>query len=204
MLGIVGAALFFGDALITPAISVLSAIEGLKDVELIGTQIDPYIVPLTVAILVTLFAMQSRGTASVARFFGPIMTVWFIAIAVPGVIWIAASPSVLLALNPLYGLAFLAHHGVTGLVTLGAVFLAVTGAEALYADLGHFGRRPIQAAWLVLVFPALALNYLGQGALILHDPATVKNPFFLLYPEIRAAPDGDPGDRRHRHREPGG
>ena len=188
MLGIVGAALFFGDALITPAISVLSAIEGLKDVQSIGSQIEPYIVPLTVAILVTLFAVQSRGTANVAKFFGPIMTVWFVAIAVPGVIWIAYNPTVLLALNPYYGLAFLARHGVTGLVTLGAVFLAVTGAEALYADLGHFGRRPIQAAWLVLVFPALALNYLGQGALVLHDPATVKNPFFLLYPEALRLP----------------
>jgi KUP system potassium uptake protein len=188
MLGIVGAALFFGDALITPAISVLSAIEGLKDVQSIGSQIEPYIVPLTVAILVSLFAVQSRGTANVAKFFGPIMAVWFVAIAVPGVVWIAYNPTVLLALNPYYGLAFLARHGVTGLVTLGAVFLAVTGAEALYADLGHFGRRPIQAAWLVLVFPALALNYLGQGALVLHDPATVKNPFFLLYPEALRLP----------------
>src|SRR5215813_8691354 len=188
MLGIISAALFFGDALITPAISVLSAIEGLKDVERIGSQIDPYIVPLTVAILVALFAAQSRGTAGIASFFGPVMMVWFIAIAVPGIIWIGSNPSVLLALNPLYGLAFLSGHGVIGLVTLGAVFLAVTGAEALYADLGHFGRHSIQAAWLGLVFPSLALNYFGQGALVLADPAAVKNPFFLLYPETLRLP----------------
>jgi KUP system potassium uptake protein len=188
MLGIIGAALFFGDALITPAISVLSAIEGLKDVQWIGSEIDHYIVPLTVAILVTLFAVQSRGTASVANFFGPVMVVWFVAIAVPGVVWTVSNPSVLQALNPLHGIYFLMHHGVTGLITLGAVFLAVTGAEALYADLGHFGRKPIQTAWLVLVFPALALNYLGQGALVLHDPTTVSNPFFLLYPEFLRLP----------------
>jgi KUP system potassium uptake protein len=188
MLGIIGAALFFGDALITPAISVLSAIEGLKDVESIGSQIEPYIVPITVAILVALFAVQARGTARVASFFGPIMVVWFAAIAIAGVIWVASNPGVLLALNPYYGVAFLLGHGVVGLVTLGAVFLAVTGAEALYADLGHFGRTPIQAAWLVLVFPALALNYLGQGALVLADPAAIKNPFFLLYPEMFRLP----------------
>jgi KUP system potassium uptake protein len=188
VLGIIGAALFFGDALITPAISVLSAIEGLKDVELIRSQIDPYIVPLTIAILVALFAVQSFGTAGVASFFGPVMTIWFVAIAVPGAIWIMLNPSILLAFNPVYGVAFLTGHGMTGLFTLGAVFLAVTGAEALYADLGHFGRRPIQAAWLVLVFPALALNYLGQGALVLADPNAIKNPFFLLYPEMLRLP----------------
>jgi len=188
MLGIVGAALFFGDALITPAISVLSAIEGLKDVAWIGSQIDPYIVPLTLAILVALFAFQSRGTAGIASFFGPVMTIWFAAIAVPGAIWVASNPSILLALSPVYGIVFLFGHGYTGLLTLGAVFLAVTGAEALYADLGHFGRRPIQAAWLVLVFPALALNYLGQGALVLADPMAIKNPFFLLYPQMLRLP----------------
>jgi KUP system potassium uptake protein len=117
-----------------------------------------------------------------------VMTVWFVAIAVPGVIWVASNPHILLALNPVYGVAFLLGHGVTGLVTLGAVFLAVTGAEALYADLGHFGRRPIQAAWLVVVFPALALNYLGQGALVLATPSAIKNPFFLLYPELLRLP----------------
>jgi KUP system potassium uptake protein len=185
MLGIIGAALFFGDALITPAISVLSAIEGLK---IVAPGFDPYIVPLTVAILVVLFAVQSRGTASVANFFGPVMTVWFFIIAVPGVHWIATDPSVLMAFNPWYGLSFLFGHGVIGLVTLGAVFLAVTGAEALYADLGHFGRAPIQLAWLGLVFPALTLNYLGQGALILADPKAIENPFFLLYPEWAQLP----------------
>ncbi len=188
MLGIIGAALFFGDALITPAISVLSAIEGLKDVQSIGSQIEPYIVPITVAILLALFAVQARGTARVASLFGPIMMIWFVAIAAAGVIWVAAKPSVLLALNPYYGIAFLSGHGIVGLVTLGAVFLAVTGAEALYADLGHFGRRPIQGAWLVVVFPALAANYLGQGALVLADPVAIKNPFFLLYPEIFRLP----------------
>jgi len=188
MLGIIGAALFFGDALITPAISVLSAIEGLKDVAWIGSQIDPYIVLLTVAILVALFAFQSRGTAGVASFFGPVMTIWFVAIAVPGASWVALNPGILLALSPVYGVEFLFRHGITGLLTLGAVFLAVTGAEALYADLGHFGRRPIRAAWLVLVFPALALNYLGQGASVLADPNAIKNPFFLLYPEMLRLP----------------
>jgi KUP system potassium uptake protein len=185
MLGIIGAALFFGDALITPAISVLSAIEGLK---IVAPGFDPYIVPLTVAILVVLFAVQSRGTASVANFFGPVMTVWFVIIAVPGVHWILTDPSVLMAFNPWHGMSFLFGHGVIGLVTLGAVFLAVTGAEALYADLGHFGRVPIQRAWLGLVFPALTLNYLGQGALILADPKTIENPFFLLYPEWAQLP----------------
>jgi KUP system potassium uptake protein len=184
-LGIIGAALFFGDALITPAISVLSAIEGLK---IVAPGFDPYIVPLTVAILLVLFAVQSRGTASVANFFGPIMTVWFIVIAVPGVLWIARDHGVLAAFNPYYGISFLFGHGMIGLVTLGAVFLAVTGAEALYADLGHFGRAPIQVAWLFLVFPALTLNYLGQGVLVLADPKAIENPFFLLYPEWAQLP----------------
>jgi len=185
MLGIIGASLFFGDALITPAISVLSAIEGLK---VVAPSFDHYIVPLTVTILVVLFAVQSRGTAGVASFFGPIMTVWFTAMAVPGLVWIVSNPSVLLALSPTYGLLFLSGHGVIGLVTLGAVFLAVTGAEALYADLGHFGRKPIQTAWLALVFPALTCNYLGQGALVLANPKAIENPFFLLYPEMLRLP----------------
>jgi KUP system potassium uptake protein len=184
-LGIIGAALFFGDALITPAISVLSAIEGLK---VVAPGFDHYIVPLTVTILVVLFAFQSRGTAGIASFFGPVMTIWFIALAVPGVVRIASNPSVLFALSPTYGLLFLWGHGLHGLVTLGAVFLAVTGAEALYADLGHFGRVPIQTAWLVLVFPALTCNYLGQGALVLADPKAIENPFFLLYPEWAQLP----------------
>ena len=184
-LGIIGASLFFGDALITPAISVLSAIEGLK---IVTPAFDQLVVPLTILILVLLFAAQSRGTARVAAFFGPITAIWFVAIAIPGIVAIAGDPWILLAINPFYGLKFLVSHGVIGLVTLGAVFLAVTGAEALYADLGHFGRRPIQTAWLAFVFPSLALNYLGQGALLLADPSAIENPFFLLYPNWAQLP----------------
>ena len=185
LLGIVSAALFYGDAVITPALSVLSAIEGLK---IVTPAFDPYIVPATVVILIVLFAVQSRGTAQVAAFFGPITTVWFLAIAIPGIGQIAREPAVLAAFNPLLGVSFLAGHGMIGLVTLGAVFLAVTGAEALYADLGHFGRRPIQIAWLAVVLPSLALNYLGQGALVIANPKAVENPFFLLYPDWALLP----------------
>jgi KUP system potassium uptake protein len=157
----------------------LSAIEGLK---VVTPWFDPYVVPLTIVILMLLFAAQSRGTARVAAFFGPVMAVWFVAIAIPGILGIVTDPWVLVAINPYYGLKFLMTHGIVGLFTLGAVFLAVTGAEALYADLGHFGRKPIQFAWLSWVFPSLALNYLGQGALLLADPQAIENPFFLLYP----------------------
>ena len=184
-LGIVSGALFYGDAVITPALSVLSAIEGMK---LATAAFDPYVVPLTVTILIVLFAVQSRGTARVAAFFGPIMCVWFVVIAIAAIPPIVRHPEVLLAFNPLYAVNFLTHHGVIGLVTLGAVFLAVTGAEALYADLGHFGKRPIQTAWLAIVLPSLALNYLGQGALVIGDPATVENPFFLMYPDWALVP----------------
>ncbi|MGZ8401725.1 MAG: potassium transporter Kup [Hyphomicrobium sp.] len=183
--GILGAALFFGDALITPAISVLSAMEGLK---IVTPAFEHSVVPLTVLILVALFAVQSRGTASVAAFFGPITTVWFIVIGVAGATHIADDPSVLAAINPAYGISFLLGHGMIGFVTLGAVFLAVTGAEALYADLGHFGRAPIQTAWLVLVLPALVLNYFGQGALVLARPEAIENPFFLLFPDWMLLP----------------
>ena len=183
--GIISAALFYGDAVITPALSVLSAIEGLK---IATPAFEPFIVPLTVVILVALFAVQSRGTARVAAFFGPITALWFIAIAIPGVIYVVGNPEVLLAFNPAYAVQFLASHGVIGLITLGAVFLAVTGAEALYADLGHFGKKPIQTAWVVLVLPALAINYLGQGALVLADPKAIENPFFLLYPDWALLP----------------
>jgi KUP system potassium uptake protein len=183
--GIVSAALFYGDAMITPALSVLSAVEGLK---VATPALDTYIVPLTVVILMALFAVQSTGTAKVAAFFGPIMTVWFVSIAIPGIRAIVVDPEILLALNPVLGVRFLASHGMIGLVTLGAVFLAVTGAEALYADLGHFGRKPIQAAWAGLVLPSLAMNYLGQGALVLADPKVIANPFFLLYPEWALLP----------------
>jgi KUP system potassium uptake protein len=183
--GIISAALFYGDAIITPALSVLSAIEGLK---IVTPAFDHYIVPLTVVILVVLFAVQSTGTAKVASFFGPIMVVWFIAIALPGLVAVVTQPEILLALNPIYGVRFLANHGVIGLVTLGAVFLAVTGAEALYADLGHFGRKPIRTAWFALILPSLALNYFGQGALVLSDPKALENPFFLLYPDWALLP----------------
>jgi KUP system potassium uptake protein len=180
LLGIISAALFYGDAVITPALSVLSAVEGL---DVATPTFHPYVVPITIVILIVLFAMQSVGTAKVATLFGPVMAVWFVAIAIPGVIWIAADPEILWAFSPHYGVYFLLHHGMIGLFTLGAVFLAVTGAEALYADLGHFGRGPIQVAWLALVLPALALNYLGQGAMVFAHPEAIENPFFLLYPD---------------------
>src|SRR5712675_1477097 len=179
LLGVISAALFYGDAVITPAISVLSAIEGLK---LATPAVEPYVVPITIVILVALFLAQSKGTAKVSALFGPIMTVWFVAIALPGVYYIAVNPGILAAVNPVYGINFLLSHGKIAFATLGAVFLAVTGAEALYADLGHFGKRPIQLAWVVIVFPALVINYLGQGALLLNTPAAIDNPFFLMMP----------------------
>jgi KUP system potassium uptake protein len=185
LLGIVGAALFYGDALITPAISVLSAVEGLK---VVTPALDEYVVPLSVLILFGLFAVQSRGTARVATFFGPITLVWFVAIAIAGAWHIGENPRVFAAFNPAYGLSFLASHGLIGLATLGAVFLVVTGSEALYADLGHFGRGPIQTAWLSVALPALTLNYLGQGALLLATPEAIENPFYLLYPDWALLP----------------
>jgi len=185
LLGIVSGALFYGDAVITPALSVLSAIEGLK---IVTPAFDPYVVPITVVVLIGLFVVQSRGTASIAAFFGPITLVWFVVLAAAGVWHIAQNPAVLAAFNPLQGISFLIDHRLVGFLTLGAVFLVVTGSEALYADLGHFGRRPIQAAWLFVALPALILNYLGQGALILADPKTIENPFFLLYPDWALLP----------------
>jgi KUP system potassium uptake protein len=179
LLGMIGASLFYGDAIITPAISVLSAVEG---VALITPAFEPYILHISLAILVALFAVQSRGTAAVAAWFGPIMVVWFAAIALGGAVHVVEVPSILRAVSPVHGMRFLASHGMVGLVALGAVFLAVTGAEALYADMGHFGRRPIQFAWVGLVLPALVLNYLGQGALLLVHPEKLENPFFLLFP----------------------
>ena len=184
-LGIISGALFYGDAVITPALSVLSAIEGMK---LATVALEPYVVPLTVVILLALFSVQSHGTARVAAFFGPLMTLWFVVIAVAAVPHIVRHPEVLFAFNPLHAVSFMLNHGVIGLVTLGAVFLAVTGAEALYADLGHFGKRPIQTAWLVIVLPSLALNYLGQGALVLGNPSAIENPFFLMYPSWTLVP----------------
>jgi KUP system potassium uptake protein len=185
VVGVVSAALFYGDAIITPALSVLSAVEGLK---VVTPAFEPYVVPLTVVILVALFAVQSRGTAKIAAFFGPITLLWFIAIAIAGVWHVAQNPTVLWAFNPADGMSFLLGHGVIGLLTLGAVFLVVTGAEALYADLGHFGRGPIRCAWLTVVLPALTVNYLGQGALVLADPKAIENPFFLLYPDWALLP----------------
>ncbi len=178
-LGVAGSALFSGDAIITPAISVLSALEGLKQVD---AELAPFVLPATVVILILLFIAQSRGTAGVAAFFGPIMVVFFAINAALGLQHVVANWEILRALSPLHGLAFLRAHGAMGFIVLGSVFLAVTGAEALYADMGHFGRRPIQAAWLFLVLPALIANYLGQGALILSDPKAVENPFYLMAP----------------------
>jgi KUP system potassium uptake protein len=185
ILGVIGASMFLGDSVITPAISVLSAVEGLK---LASPAFGDFVAPLTVFVLVALFAAQSRGTAKVAAMFGPIMVVWFVSIAIAGALHIADDPHVLLAINPFYGIAFLADHGTIGLVTLGAVFLVVTGGEALYADLGHFGRKPIQTAWLCLVLPALLINYFGQGAKVLADPAAIENPFYRLVPETLLLP----------------
>ena len=184
-LGVVGASMFIGDSMITPAISVLSAVEGLK---LAAPALEHYVVPLTVFILVVLFGVQSGGTARVASAFGPVMVVWFSALALMGLVHISDDPSVLAAINPWYGIQFLLTHGTIGMVTLGAVFLAVTGGEALYADLGHFGRKPIQAGWLYFVLPSLLINYFGQGALVLSDPAAIENSFYRMVPDILLLP----------------
>ncbi len=178
-LGLIGAALFYGDGMITPAISVLSAVEGLH---LATPAFDPYVIPITLAILISLFMFQRHGTARVGALFGPVMLVWFAVLAILGVRGILMHPQVLDALNPWYGAAFFLENGLAGFVILSTVVLAVTGAEALYADMGHFGRRPLRLAWFGYVLPALMLNYFGQGALLLADPATVKNPFYLLAP----------------------
>jgi len=197
-LGIVGAALFYGDAIITPAISVLSAVEGLKTAPGLADAITPSVeIAITLAVLIGLFMVQSRGTARVAAWFGPICLVWFVAIAALGLAHIADAPRILLAFNPLEGLGFLSRHGIIGLFVLGSVSLTITGAEALYADMGHFGRAPIQWAWMVAVFPALALNYLGQGAFALHFLGTAAGQaagpkdqdwFFLMAPDALRVP----------------
>ncbi|MEU2158044.1 potassium transporter Kup [Streptomyces sp. NPDC019396] len=179
-LGIFGASLFFGDSMITPAISVLSAVEGLKVVQ---PSLEELVVPITAVIIVVLFLVQRRGTAAVGRVFGPVMIAWFLAIGACGVSGIVDHPEILKALSPSYALGFLAGHFGIAFFALAGVVLAVTGAEALYADMGHFGRRPITRGWLFLVFPACMLSYLGQGALILADPANVSSPFFLLVPD---------------------
>ena len=185
MLALFGAALLYGDGVITPAISVLGAVEGL---EIITPAFAPYVVPTTVVILLVLFFAQKRGTAGIGRVFGPITLVWFVTIAVLGAAEIARAPGILLALNPWYALRFAVTHGSGAFLVLGAVVLAVTGAEALYADMGHFGRRPIRLVWFVVVLPALLLNYFGQGALVLRTPEAVANPFYLLAPRALLYP----------------
>jgi KUP system potassium uptake protein len=178
-IGIMGAALFYGDGVITPAISVLSAVEGL---EVATPSLTPYVIPVTLIALITLFVMQKRGTAGIGAVFGPIMVVWFVVLAIAGLLNILDKPAILTALNPVKGLAFCLHHQWLAFVALGAVVLSLTGAEALYADMGHFGARPIRLTWFGLVFPALALNYLGQGGLLLADPSALQNPFYRLFP----------------------
>ncbi|HWA19538.1 MAG TPA: potassium transporter Kup, partial [Devosia sp.] len=180
-IGLIGGALFFGDAIITPAISVLSAVEGL---EVVTPTMTPWVVPITVLIICVLFFLQRFGTATVSRIFGPVMVVWFITLGISGLIQIVQHPSVLWAVNPANGILFLIRHTDTAFVVVGAIFLAVTGAEALYADLGHFGRRPIVIAWFGLVFPGLLLNYFGQGAYLINGgPVAAENPFFTMQPE---------------------
>ena len=184
-LGLFGAALLYGDGMITPAMSVLSATEGLS---VVSSAFTPFVLPLTIIILIGLFASQRHGTAIVGRIFGPITLVWFVTIAVLGFREILLEPVILFAANPGYALKFAFTHGTAGFIVLGAVVLAVTGAEALYADMGHFGKRPIRLAWFALVLPALVINYFGQGALVLRDPLAAENPFFLLAPRVMLYP----------------
>jgi KUP system potassium uptake protein len=186
VLGVIGAALFFGDAIITPAVSVLSAVEGLK---LVSPALDRYVVPITVVILIGLFLVQRFGTAKVSTVFGPIMVIWFLTLGITGLTHIFEDPYVLASVNPAFGVLFLANHPGLAAAVIGTVFLAVTGAEALYVDLGHFGRKPIVIAWFALVFPCLLLNYFGQGAFVLaHGIANVENPFFEMQPEWMRVP----------------
>ncbi|MCJ0765945.1 potassium transporter Kup [Variovorax terrae] len=185
MIGVFGVALFFGDGVITPAISVLSAVEGL---EIVTPAAKPYVVLISLVVLVLLFMMQRRGTGDIGKFFGPVMVIWFIAIALMGVGQIIGNPGVLLAIWPGYAVEFAAQHYALAFITLGAVFLCVTGAEALYADMGHFGKMPIRLAWFTLIMPSLVLNYFGQGALVLADPKAVENPFYLMAPEWALIP----------------
>jgi KUP system potassium uptake protein len=185
MLGVVGAAMFYGSSFITPALSVMSAIEGIK---VATPAFDPYVLPLTMVVLVVLFAVQSHGTGRVASLFGPIMVAWFLVLAITGAVHIVDYPGIFRALNPYYAVAFMVGNPAIALVTLAAVYLVITGSEALYADLGHFGRKPIQAAWVFLVLPALLLNYFGQGALVLADPSAMVDPFYRLVPETLLMP----------------
>jgi KUP system potassium uptake protein len=185
LVGIFGTALLYGDGMITPAISVLSAVEGIS---VVTDALDPLIIPIAVAILVGLFAFQRRGTGAVGAVFGPIMIVWFATLGLLGVAGIVRDPSVLVALSPTYAVGFFVTNGFTGVLVLGSVFLVVTGGEALYADMGHFGRRPIQTAWFVLVLPGLLLNYFGQGALLISNPSAVDSPFYRLAPTWATIP----------------
>ncbi|WP_295854675.1 potassium transporter Kup [uncultured Xylophilus sp.] len=185
LIGIFGTSLFYGDGVITPAISVLSAVEGL---EVVSPTFRQYVIPLTLIVLFALFAVQKRGTGGIGKFFGPITLVWFGAIAVLGVSHIVGHPEILKALNPYYALRFIVLHPLVTFIILGAMVLCVTGAEALYADLGHFGKRPIRIAWFAVVMPALTLNYFGQGALLLADPTAVQNPFFKMAPDWALVP----------------
>ncbi|HEY2511302.1 MAG TPA: KUP/HAK/KT family potassium transporter, partial [Polyangiaceae bacterium] len=180
ILVIAGAALLFGDGMITPAISVLSAFEGL---EMAAPGFKPYVVPLTCAVLVGLFSIQRRGTGSVGRLFGPVMVVWFLTAGTLGAVQVVKNPAILAALSPTWGALYFVHHGIPGLAILGVVVLAITGGEALYADMGHFGARPIRLSWFTLTLPALALAYLGQGALALRDPSVLSSPFFSMAPK---------------------
>jgi KUP system potassium uptake protein len=181
-LGVIGAALFYGDGIITPAISVLSAVEGMKDAPMVGHALTPYILPISAGILVALFLVQAKGTHRMAALFGPVMSAWFLILGALGLFHLVDDLSILRAINPWYGVRFLLENGFLGFVILGSVFLAVTGAEALYADMGHFGKAPIRAAWLWLAFPCLALNYLGQGSMVLDHPSARHNPFWEMVP----------------------
>ncbi|MEY3113090.1 MAG: putative potassium transport system protein Kup, partial [Pseudomonadota bacterium] len=185
VLGCIGAALFFGNSIITPAISVLSAVEGLK---ILSPKLEPYIIYISLALVSILFGIEKFGTGKVGAVFGPIMLVWFITIGGLGLLEIVNKPNILKALDPFYGFNFLLNHKGIAITILGFVVLAITGAEALYTDIGYFGRRPIQTAWLIIVFPALLLNYFGQGALLISDPSTIDNPFFRLGPEWALIP----------------
>ncbi|WP_174978543.1 potassium transporter Kup [Pandoraea terrigena] len=185
MLGMFGACMFYGDAVITPAISVMSAVEGL---EIAAPSLSGYVLPITIVILIILFSMQKSGTAKVGRLFGPVMVTWFVILGVLGVYHIVAAPEIIKAINPYYGIHFIHTHALQAYIVLGSVFLVLTGAEALYADMGHFGIRPIRFAWSFLVFPALTLNYFGQGALLLKTPKAIENPFFLMAPEWALVP----------------
>ena len=195
LLGVFGAALFYGDSVITPAISVLSAVEGL---EVVTPTLKPYVLPICATVLVALFAMQRFGTGVVGKLFGPVIVVWFSVLAAFGMLEIIQQPAILAALNPLVAVQFLSEQGWHVFVAVGAIVLAFTGAEALYADMGHFGKRPIQWAWVGMVLPALAINYMGQGALLMRDPTAIENPFYRLFPESLLIPAVVLATFRHR------